>query len=324
MTKLSRPDFERRKFENKIEKFKLKNPMCSNFDSLYIFFFSPFGKTVAEKVREVFPVEKTRINECLSDAFSHSDSQSRTLVVFVGALGICVRKISPFIKSKLSDPAVLCVDDGGNFVIPVLSGHVGGANEAALFLSEKIGAVPVITTSSDVHKKWALDVWLKENGFDFSRFENPSEKELLSDAIRFSNSASVSDKKIFSLGIGCRRGCDKKKLSSFVKEFFDAHSLPISLVAKVSSIDIKSDEEAILSFASEIGAKNEFFSEEELNGTSVLLSVDSSLSFSESEFVKKTVGVDCVCERASVIASEKKFLLVRKVASDGMTLAVSV
>ena len=78
--------------------------------------------------------------------------------IFVGALGICVRSIAPLLKSKYSDPAVVCVDSTGRFVIPVVSGHLGGANELSRELAEILGAEAVVTTQSDNEGLWALDM----------------------------------------------------------------------------------------------------------------------------------------------------------------------
>ena len=77
--------------------------------------------------------------------------------IFVGALGICVRSIAPLLKTKYSDPAVVCVDSTGRFVIPVASGHLGGANELSRELAEILGAQAVVTTQSDNEGLWALD-----------------------------------------------------------------------------------------------------------------------------------------------------------------------
>ena len=77
--------------------------------------------------------------------------------VFIGALGICVRTIAPYIKDKHEDPAVVCVDSLGQHVISVLSGHVGGANDLARRVADILGAEPVITTQSDVAGLWPLD-----------------------------------------------------------------------------------------------------------------------------------------------------------------------
>ena len=77
--------------------------------------------------------------------------------VFIGAMGICVRTIAPYIKDKHEDPAVVCVDSLGLNVISVLSGHVGGANNLTRDIAAKIGAREVITTQSDNAGLWALD-----------------------------------------------------------------------------------------------------------------------------------------------------------------------
>ncbi|MBQ6074473.1 MAG: precorrin-4 C(11)-methyltransferase [Bacteroidales bacterium] len=78
-------------------------------------------------------------------------------VIFIGALGICVRSIAPALKNKYQDPAVVCIDSTGKFVIPVVSGHVGGANDLARSISAIIGAEAVVTTQSDNEGLWALD-----------------------------------------------------------------------------------------------------------------------------------------------------------------------
>ena len=85
--------------------------------------------------------------------------------VFIGAMGICVRTISPFIKDKHEDPAVVCVDTFGLNAISVLSGHVGGANDLTNTIAGILGANPVITTQSDNARLWALDTF--EERFDW-------------------------------------------------------------------------------------------------------------------------------------------------------------
>ena len=77
--------------------------------------------------------------------------------IFIGAMGICVRTIAPFIKDKHEDPAVICVDSMGNHVVSVLSGHVGGANDLTRHVAAVLGAEPVVTTLSDNAGLWALD-----------------------------------------------------------------------------------------------------------------------------------------------------------------------
>ena len=85
--------------------------------------------------------------------------------VFIGAMGICVRTIAPFIKDKHEDPAVVCVDSLGLHAISVLSGHIGGANNLAHQIATVIGAREIITTQSDNAGFWALDTL--EERFDW-------------------------------------------------------------------------------------------------------------------------------------------------------------
>ena len=86
--------------------------------------------------------------------------------IFIGALGICVRTIAPFIKDKHQDPAVVCVDSLGRNAISVLSGHIGGANQLAQEVAALTGARDVITTQSDNAGLWALDTFDKRFGWD--------------------------------------------------------------------------------------------------------------------------------------------------------------
>ncbi len=86
-------------------------------------------------------------------------------IVFFVSLGAVVRLIAPHIKSKDEDPGVLVVDDAAQFVIPVLSGHVGGANAYAEQVAALLGAVPVLTTASDVGRTIAVDILGRELGW---------------------------------------------------------------------------------------------------------------------------------------------------------------
>ena len=86
-------------------------------------------------------------------------------VVFIGALGICTRTIAPLLKDKYTDPAVVCVNSTGHWVIPVVSGHIGGANDYSKRIAAILGGEPVITTQSDNLGLWALDMLAKTYGW---------------------------------------------------------------------------------------------------------------------------------------------------------------
>ena len=94
------------------------------------------GKALAEKISGALP------------------PYDRDGVVFIGALGICVRKLQTLIRDKYTDPAVVCVDTTGRWVIPVLSGHVGGANDLARRIAQITGGQAVVTTQSDNAGLW--------------------------------------------------------------------------------------------------------------------------------------------------------------------------
>lgn len=129
----------------------------------------PTAKTIQKELGyDIFSLheEEGFIHVESLDAFLHASFHSYEALIFIGAMGICVRSIAPYIGSKYTDPAVLCVDSTGKTVISVLSGHVGGANELARKVASAIGAMPVITTQSDCVGMWTLDTLARQ--FDWS------------------------------------------------------------------------------------------------------------------------------------------------------------
>ena len=120
----------------------------------------PLAKRVAAELRSVI-YTKNEVPDCTAIGpyapFLKEHWQDFDAVVFIGALGICVRSIAPALKNKYRDPAVVCIDSTGKFVIPVVSGHVGGANDLARRLAALLGAEAVVTTQSDNEGLWALD-----------------------------------------------------------------------------------------------------------------------------------------------------------------------
>lgn len=125
-----------------------------------IVFFNDKGKQTAEKIAE------TLCDNIVSLREMPTRWAEEKAVVFVGAMGICVRSIAPLLQDKHTDPAVVCVDSLGTQVISVLSGHVGGANELTKRIASILNATPVITTQSDVAGLWALDTLYNKYGWE--------------------------------------------------------------------------------------------------------------------------------------------------------------
>ena len=109
------------------------------------------GRDIAENLQQDFQASIIKRAE-VSKRWKDFDA-----FIFIGAMGICVRTIAPFIEDKHTDPAVICVDSMGNHAISVLSGHVGGANDLTRRVASALGSEAVITTQSDNAGLWALD-----------------------------------------------------------------------------------------------------------------------------------------------------------------------
>lgn len=132
--------------------------------------FTKKGKELAVKIQAELILKKT---ECSLTSFQDKifslgewtklNFKKGNVLLFVGACGIAVRAIAPFVKSKVNDPAVVVIDENANFSIPLLSGHLGGANDFAKNLSLITGCVPVITTATDVNKLFSIDSFAKKN-----------------------------------------------------------------------------------------------------------------------------------------------------------------
>ena len=114
---------------------------------------SDSSRVLAERILASYPEAKILPFGSFSKEVFHESSS----LVFIGAMGICVRSIAPFAEDKHTDPAGVCIDSTGKYVIPVLSGHIGGANDLSKELANLLGAEAIITTQSDNTNLWPLD-----------------------------------------------------------------------------------------------------------------------------------------------------------------------
>ena len=147
---------------------------------------SDSSRVLAERILASYPEAKILPFGSFSKEVFHESSS----LVFIGAMGICVRSIAPFAEDKHTDPAVVCIDSTGKYVIPVLSGHIGGANDLSKELANLLGAEAIITTQSDTANLWALDTlgkkydWTliaKDSNAAISTFVNGTPTALLLD-----------------------------------------------------------------------------------------------------------------------------------------------
>lgn len=260
-------------------------------------------------------------------------------IIFVGAMGIAVRTIASFVKDKLTDSPVLVMDEAGQFVIPLLSGHVGGANEIAGQIAEVIGAVPVITTATDVQGKLAIDVFSKKNNMAIGNREGigkvsakvlENKKLTLTVALEYQNQVDVAiaskvDSKRalltlvpreYVIGIGCKKDKAPEELEAFVECYLRERKISWEQVWALASIDKKKDEVAMIALS-----KNRNVPFYTYDAKTLMQQEGSYTAFS---FVEQQVGVDNVCERAARAGCEGNGQLIwTKHAHNGMTIAIA-
>ena len=282
------------------------------------------------------------------DAWTQAHFATDDALIFVGASGIAVRAIAPHVRDKFSDPAVVSVDEAGRFVVPLLSGHVGGANELARDIAVITGGQAAVSTATDVNGLFAVDEWAARHGFailersiakeisaalldgrpvgfksDFELDEKPS--GVTEGAADIGFVVSLDDSampfprtlhlvpRVATVGVGCRKGTDPSALEQAVADALAEANVSAKAVTAIASIDVKKDELAILELASKMGWSPVFYTADELAAVPG--------EFSSSDFVKRTVGVDNVCERAACASGGE--LVLGKQAGGGITVAIA-
>lgn len=278
------------------------------------------------------------------ERFADSDA-----LLFVGASGIAVRAIAPYVRDKFTDPAVVSVDEAGRFAVPLLSGHVGGANDLARLVARRTGGTAAVSTATDVNGRFAVDQWAREQGFFLDGREGakrvsaallagisvgmesdfPIQGPLPQGVVEGPAEAGIAltldpEKRPFPhtvrlippvlhLGIGCRRGTPAATIAKAVEGVFRSRHLSLKGVAAVCSIGLKKDEAGLLAFCQGLGLPLTTYSAGELSAVPG--------DFTPSPFVHGVTGVDNVCERAAVRRGGS--LIVPKQAGEGVTVAVS-
>lgn len=321
-------------------------------DNIIIMSFTEKGLALAGRIAGLLResglnAEASRVHhlwEFVPDVFKKGN-----ILVFVGAVGIAVRAVSGLLKGKTEDPAVIVVDELGRYVIPILSGHIGGANAFANMLAGLIDAVPIITTATDINYVFAVDTYARENRYAIENPENIKDvsaallsgREVglftsyeiagkLPENIVFKNTGEIGiyiglEKKqpfektlrlmpkCFHAGVGTRKGIPFKALREFFFEILSDTSIDLSCVATISSIDLKKGEPAIRELADELGIDFITYPAE-------LLKKHEGL-FTQSDFVKETTGVGNICETSAYLSSKNGEIVVPKRVKNGITMS---
>ena len=323
--------------------------------------FTKNGKEKESELKKLFPEIIWISNSSHSDLhdFIKSAFSKKLPVLFISSCGIAVREISPYIKDKFSDSPILVMDEKSKFIIPILSCHLGGANKIAKNLSAKLSAFPVITTATDVQKKFSIDVFAKNNGLMI----------LNRDGIK-KISSKILNNEIISVWINEKINYSKLDVPKCFKiispnEDFKFADVKIDFAKEKSNcilqlrpklycvgIGCKKNKpfEELYDFLKKILSENLNLTPAEVSSISSIDIKKSEMgllilsqflnvpfytysseklnnvkgNFSESDFVKKTTGVSNICEIAAKLSSgEDGKIILKKTSFNGMTIALA-
>lgn len=284
------------------------------------------------------------LGDWTAEAFATADG-----LIFVGAAGIAVRAIAPFVRSKTADPAVVVVDERARFAIPILSGHLGGANDLARRIGTLTGAMPVLTTATDVNGVFAVDEWARRQGCRIvhpQRIKDVSAKLLAGERVFLQTDWPIAGTPprgvaiaeageadaaltvrsggqdglyivppIAVVGIGCRKDTPLEAIEEAYTWMLREKGIWEQAVCKVCSIDLKRGEPGLLAFCAARKLPFETFSARQLCAVKGM--------FTPSAFVRSVTGVDNVCERSAVLGSGGA-LLISKMIRNGVTMAMAL
>lgn len=294
---------------------------------------------------EKFSVENTiQIKDFTSELekkFNNYDTN-----IFIMASGIVIRKISTLLKSKDIDPAVLLIDEGKHFVISLLSGHLGGANEMTYKIAESLELIPIISTSSDITGKIAVDTIAQKLNAELEdlksakdvtslivdgkkvdiflpknvKIKNEFEENINSDGLVIvSNKKKLDITRIYPknliLGIGCKRNTSEEEILNAIDIELEKHNLDIKSVKHIATVDVKADEVGLIAAARTLNKNLIIIDRKEIKKIQDM--------FEGSDFVEKNIGVRAVSEPVALLSSSQKGrFLEMKAKYNGITISI--
>lgn len=306
---------------------------------------------------ELNDVNFTRCGKGALSTWSEEHFSQSDALVFIGAIGIAIRAIAPYIKTKTKDPAVVVVDELGQFSIPILSGHIGGANELAMEVSEILNAIPVITTATDINNVFAIDTWAKGQGlkiFNPECIKLVSSKLLKGEAIHIKTDYEIKGNVPNNVYLNDLDGSNSDydvEISHKIEEN-EYKKDTLLLIPQIITVGIgcrkdisfENIEESILTILKKekcpILSVNAIASIDKKKSEKGILDFAEKYNlpfntysaeelnslegdFTKSEFVRSVVEVDNVCERSAVFESNGN-LIRRKDTCDGRGVTVAL
>lgn len=318
------------------------------------FYLTSQGQELAGKLCKQVPgtmYGKDDFKKNMREAFQTCDA-----LVCIMATGIVVRTLAPMLIHKASDPAVVVFDQKGQFAISLLSGHLGGANELTGRLARICGAIPVITTATDVEKKISFDVFAKKHHLAIENIQNL--KYISSQVVEGGRVDVITDRdydifneqihkveqpgqyplvviderkrvstnqpvlylrpRTIAVGVGCKRDMDGDAICDALQTVLEEEGISPLSVKSIATIGLKANEPGITKLAKTYEVPLVIVEDQDIKGLDF-----ESLGIARSGFVETTTGVPSVSTACAYLTSEKKTIIRDKVKFKGITIALA-
>lgn len=311
------------------------------------------GDKIAQMLNNNFNIQF--ISSSFTPNFNLIDSTEKLIktckaIIFISSTGIAVRAIAPFLKNKTVDPAILVIDCKGTFVISLLSGHLGGANELTLKVANILNSKPVITTATDnlgidapdmIAKKYNLVIDdLKKAKLISSKLIERKNVAFVDEnhtinlprgyikdikaakfAVYITNKSSLPINNIdilklirknIVLGIGCRKNFNPESMRNSVLSTLKNYNIDPKSINSISTVEIKKHEKAIIDLANYLDCPLNIYTLDEIKKI--------HHKYKGSDFVEKSIGVRAVCEPCVELNNAN--FITSKIILNGMTLCI--
>lgn len=271
------------------------------------------GFALARRLNEQWPGKifpKADLKQNIKAAWEAMDA-----IVCVMAAGIVVRHIGPLLRGKDKDPAVIVMDTRGQWVISLLSGHLGGANELAVRLAEVTGGRPVVTTATDVEGRVAFDEVAKKNQllienlpalkYVSGQLLDKGEVRVVIDPFYIEETAEKTlylRPQTLVLGVGCKKDMAPERMAGAFQAFVGKFLPDIRCIRAVATVDRKAGEAAIHALAEGLEVPLMIISRKMISHLDFESVPGGPLEY--SPFVEKTLGVGSVAEASAYLAAK--------------------